>query len=266
MKIAYYSDARSMTSTIMLEESIRHHLGQEIEFVPLKMEQIGSLYSGNIDVFIVPGIAGETCHYHSHLGGSNGTVIKSFVSNGGVYLGLCAGAFYAMTHIEYTDQKNITTKRDTPFGFINGTAIGPVTGKNLFPSNEMLRGFCGVRPINLVGKFANYAFDAYSLYSSGPTFKATEDVEVLGVFRDNSEHPPALIAKYFGKGLVIASSTVPYHLNDSFTKISSPNLSSDAKEIFNGLQYSLREHAMNCSKYWSLILATTHWHRKSISP
>jgi len=53
--------------------------------------------------------------------------IISYVHNGGHFLGVCAGAYFAMDHIRFTGQtylQQIYKKRDTGLGLIPGTAYG----------------------------------------------------------------------------------------------------------------------------------------------
>ena len=63
--------------------------------------------------------------------GDNGIyAIKSYVENGGHYLGICAGGYFGATNIDFTGQSNngeIYKKQANGLGFFNGIAKGSIT-------------------------------------------------------------------------------------------------------------------------------------------
>lgn len=50
-------------------------------------------------LLIIPG--GRDCFYHTALDGAGTEKIRSFVQEGGGYLGICAGAYFAASSIEF---------------------------------------------------------------------------------------------------------------------------------------------------------------------
>ena len=50
-------------------------------------------------IFVMPG--GVALHYAQKLNGAGNQMIKTFVNQGGTYLGICAGAYYASKEVEF---------------------------------------------------------------------------------------------------------------------------------------------------------------------
>ncbi len=66
-----------------------------ISAIKLDILNIGELSNMMADIFIITG--GEPCKIRGLLGGVGSKAIRQFVSNGGKYIGVCAGAVLATT-------------------------------------------------------------------------------------------------------------------------------------------------------------------------
>lgn len=75
---------------------------------------------------VFPG--GRDIPYHLALKGEPNSRISGYVASGGKYLGICAGAYYASSQIEYEKglPGEIVEKRE--LAFFPGKAIGPASG------------------------------------------------------------------------------------------------------------------------------------------
>lgn len=142
-------------------------------------------FISKVDAVVFPG--GFAAEYknlipdHSHL--------INFVEEGGIFIGVCAGAYYASHTLTWygVDYKY-------PLAFYEGRGIGPLAGSvnwgdiaefALTPGHPANEGF-------------DHTLELY--YFDGPYFKLeeTDSAEVLAIYAVNSQ--PAVIAGRFGKG------------------------------------------------------------------
>tara|TARA_B100001750_G_C15463554_1_gene575741 strand:- start:196 stop:1029 length:834 start_codon:yes stop_codon:yes gene_type:complete len=266
MNITIYSDKESLTSTQFLEEGLRQIFGANAVIRESNRFELSSRLSPATDLFIVPGIIGETCLYYDHLSGDNARHIQNYVAGGGVYLGICAGAYQVMTDIRFTDPDGSVRTRQSPYGFIDGHAQGPINGTSLYHTNGAINGHTAVRPMELSAHFAQFNFTGRAIYSSGPAFyPATTTGVGLARYQDHPEKPIGLISSYYGDGLVIGSGTAPYYSADSYPDINPKGLSTETYETAKNLRDTLKDHEQNRFNYWNLILQTAQWHRQNLA-
>ena len=76
------------------------------------------------DKIVIPG--GADCQYHTKLTGTGCNNIKKFVSNGGTYIGICAGGYFGCKHIEFAKGTVLEICEDRDLGFFPGIARGPM--------------------------------------------------------------------------------------------------------------------------------------------
>lgn len=146
-----------------------------------------------IDFFVMPG--GADLPYCEHLNGAPNQLLIDYVQKGGVYIGLCAGAYYAAKAIEFAkgDPSEIAGRRE--LGFFPGLVRGPTFG-------PYIPGELG-RVISLRIQEKEYA----SHYHGGGYFVDAadkSDVSILARFADNQE--AAIVRCQVGKGFALLSS------------------------------------------------------------
>lgn len=135
-------------------------------------------------IWLAGGFSAEYKHYikdHSN--------IKSFVNEGGLFIGTCAGAYYAADILRWKG-----TDYEYPLKIFNGKGIGPMSGLINWGDKSTLKlkhghpANCGFKPEKEV-----YYFD-------GPYFEpyAEEAVTVLAYYSNNNQ--PAIITGSSGKG------------------------------------------------------------------
>lgn len=262
MKIAIYSDRDSGTSTLFLKESLIESLdGHRLEIIEINRHQIENELNQTVDLFIIPGIQGETCLYYDHLGGKNASIIQHYVAQGGCYLGICAGGYYATTHIRYTDSNGLIRTRRSPFGFIKGLADGPVDGETLIKPNNNHWGHTGVRPMILKNHFARFAKSGHAIYSSGPAFIPSEPAVELASYGDHPLQPTSLLGKNYGLGFVMASGSAPYYTAKPYLDIGLEKANPEKYKENLYLKDQLVLHEESRSLYWKLILNSFVQHR-----
>lgn len=166
----------------------------------------GILRRGDSSLLVMPG--GRDLPYVENLSGLGNKEISRFVKSGGSYLGICAGAYYACSAVEFArGDRYLEVCGERELKFFDGTAIGPV-----FP------GFC--YSSNAGAKAAKISFteelpslmkkdtDASIYYNGGCYMKtATATAYSHRVLAYYTHEPawPAVVACFFGQGRVVLS-------------------------------------------------------------
>lgn len=165
----------------------------------------------SVSLFIMPG--GRDRPYHAALKGAGNAQIRSFVENGGTYLGICAGAYYGSKTVEFDQGYPLEVCEEREISFFPGKAIGPAYGKGTFEYESDK----GAR-LAKIGT-ANGPFYAY--YNGGCYFEGDfTHVKILARYLDLPGHPPAIIECSVVKGKAILSGvhieTVLSHCSEDF--------------------------------------------------
>jgi glutamine amidotransferase-like uncharacterized protein len=155
--------------------------------------QSGKLQENGIRLLMMPG--GESWTYLKKLGESGASQIRHFVSHGGSYFGVCAGAFYAVAN-----RDGGAATGHYGIGLLDGTAFDG-TAHEVEPFKEgmmdfdfFIEGFQRVFRIVLLG---------------GPSFRFSEaeavekKIKVLAEYQKIRE--PAMILYNYGAGKVFLS-------------------------------------------------------------
>jgi len=137
------------------------------------------------DLICFPG--GFAAEYKNYI--KNHDNIRSFIAEGGLFMGVCAGAYYACDILKWQGTDN-----PYPLGLFDGKGVGPLSG---------LVGWGETTVINLNREYpVNNSFDQglEMYYFDGPYFEpyAGKEVDVLASYDVNGE--PAIIAGSFGEG------------------------------------------------------------------
>jgi glutamine amidotransferase-like uncharacterized protein len=143
-----------------------------------------------LDAFIVPG--GYSFFEKIAAGKEGIDVMRSFVSHGGRFLGVCAGAYLASKDVLW-EEKNYSY----PLGFFDGTAEGALDHIAKWPNDT------GVRvKLTAAGKKRGLQpIESRSFYyKGGPRFQGGTDYDVLAKYEDGSS---AMISRAVGKGEIL---------------------------------------------------------------
>ena len=81
-------------------------------------------WTENCKMLVMPG--GADLPYCRHLNGPGNVLIRNFVEQGGTYLGLCAGAYYACSRVEFELGTALEVAGDRELCFYPGTAYGSI--------------------------------------------------------------------------------------------------------------------------------------------
>jgi glutamine amidotransferase-like uncharacterized protein len=141
----------------------------------------------DVQAFIAPG--GYSFYQKSAAGDQGMGAIRNFVSRGGRYLGICAGAYLASKDVLWEG-----SHYPYPLEFFDGTAEGAVDEIAKWPDSAgvALSLTEAGRKFGLTG-----IAEGNFYYKGGPRFLGGTDYTVLGNYSDGT---PAMIARRFGQG------------------------------------------------------------------
>ncbi len=160
---------------------------------------------GKFDIIHFPG--GSSGDYDQLINFNGMQNIRNFVSNGGGYLGICAGGYFAADKIIWEGNTY-----DSPLNLFSGTAYGPIDEIISWPGYKMTTiSINKSNPINV------YEPDSESiLYYGGAAFYPDEDqkMDIIGTY-DSYNNNPAIINFQYGNGRVLLFGPHPEIEEDS---------------------------------------------------
>lgn len=161
------------------------------------------------DGLVIPG--GADVEYCGKLNGAGNTAIKDFVRKGGIYIGVCAGAYYAHSRIDWRNStERIAGERE--LAFFNGTAEGPL----IVPYSPLTNDGLTFVPIHYKGGTARV------YYKGGPVMSVCETTAVTAYFMFEDKKYPAVIRRNIGKGLAAALSPHIEYTDEYLQSIHAP--------------------------------------------
>lgn len=179
-------------------------------------------FSDLYKVMIFPG--GYAYYYNYWISEAGKTRIRNFVSNGGGYLGICAGAYFASDKVTWNgltyDDSFMTNAYDESTGYdldlLSGTAIGPLDGIANYAAdqyNMSTFNFSGSNDVLSGYKSTPYPEDI--LYYGGPYFSigSGPNVQTLATYEYNGQ--PGIVATTYQSGKVVLFGPHPEIEEDS---------------------------------------------------
>jgi len=160
----------------------------------------------NYDVFVMPG--GNAWDQYVGLGYEEGaSKIRNFVSNGGGYIGICAGAYFACDYIVWEGSSYYY-----PLGLFPGHGDGAIDEIAPWPNYAMTNISIVNRTHPITESLPDYM---WILYYGGPEFHpyAGANVTILGRYQVNGE--AAIVACEYGSGKVFLTGPHPEIEEDS---------------------------------------------------
>lgn len=117
--LIYADEGTSETGVSSLLAACEKKLGLKTETVTA--EEIIKGILKKTDIFIIPG--GADLPYCKKLNGEGNRKIIEYVAQGGLYIGICAGAYYGCQRVDFKGEE-YTVKGERELGFFQGTAKG----------------------------------------------------------------------------------------------------------------------------------------------
>jgi len=187
----------------------------------------------NVLALVMPG--GAATPYRQKLQVQGNKKIADYVKNGGAYLGICAGAYYACAKVEF--EKDIPelgiVREDGLLRLIEATAVGTLRkelGIRPYATNQASA--AAVRVVWCADGENHLAH-----YHGGPRFEVQDNAaEILADYGDIQGKPPAIVCKTFGQGRVVLSGV---HIEDS---------GADLQRAIHALRIDAREAAQVADK------------------
>ena len=166
-----------------------------IRFCTARMIMDGCL--NNARLLIMPG--GADLYYCEKLNGAGNQAIKDFVANGGSYLGICAGAYYACAELDWACGEIAGTRE---LNFYEGKASGPIYDW-IENKNEIYNGSW----MKAVEIETNNGDRFLTQYNGGPVLLPNNDNHtVIARYTTLPNQPAAIVAGHYGQGKYVLSS------------------------------------------------------------
>lgn len=147
-------------------------------------EVISTNWEKETVLFVMPG--GADLPYCNNLNGLGNIKIAEYIRNGGSYLGICAGAYYAGSHVEFAveTEMEVTGKRE--LAFFPGIVRGPVLAPYEYTTNK------GARAATISWNADNFDGNLYAIYFNGGGYFVDADmypnIVVLATYIRNREN------------------------------------------------------------------------------
>lgn len=160
----------------------------------------GNELNDEVLAFFIPGGAGTP--YRRKLEVLGNEKIREYVSDGGIYYGICAGAYYACRQTIFeADIPELKIISECGLNLVEGKAVGTLYKElGILPYAKNAESSAAVELLWNDGKI----YTAH--YHGGPFFEPDNQDESIILARYNfADKRPAVISKHFGKGKVILS-------------------------------------------------------------
>ena len=195
-------------------------------------EDLNSRIYKDIDLIYFPG--GSTVPYRIFITDEGRENLRNFVSNGGAYIGTCAGALIAC-------KKNLWLGDDDNeglFGFFPGTGIAPI------PEIDDGDGITFTKlNINTSSSIAQTHPDSmWLLYYNSPYFELDNNAEAEVIARYTIGNYPAFVSTTYGEGRVFLTGPHPEFEEDS---------DRDGNSYFDGFD--------DRGSDWNFMKSATEW-------
>jgi len=196
----YNGSGTSASSLIQTLHALKHYATPYQKVKTINHVQIAKgIWKNDAILFVMPG--GADIPYCKYLKGSANQEIKSFVEEGGTYLGICAGAYYGCKKIKFAENTPLEVIGNRELAFFPGLSVGPYLAPYDYKSK------IGARAAHLKQEGLP---NAIVYYNGGGYFVNPEkykNVKVLSryFFLDRPDSEAAIIEINVGRGKVILS-------------------------------------------------------------
>ncbi|KAJ3327210.1 biotin holocarboxylase synthetase [Blyttiomyces sp. JEL0837] len=216
-------------SFTLLLRNIRKVLSSSYDVIPVDANVLlREPWQASTSLLVFPG--GRDLPYLEGLSPKGTSIIRSWVQGGGKYLGICAGAYFASSRVEFEVGGSLEVVGPRDLALYKGTAKGSVTSK--FSYNDDSPGHL-VKVALASGSWLSNAVGKESVHlycNGGPFFEHAdsdqgEAVSILATYQDNvvpdAVGKPAIIecASGLGRTLLVG----PHIEFDLFAATSVPN-------------------------------------------
>ncbi|MCC8483954.1 MAG: BPL-N domain-containing protein [Rickettsia endosymbiont of Labidopullus appendiculatus] len=227
------------------KESLYHTFNSFIHYASTKYhisyisaeEIIRGDWIDNTSLLIIPG--GKDRCYEKRLNGKGNKHIQNYLMQGGSFLGICAGAYYSGTYLEFAKSSPIEVVSTRELAIYQGGVIGPALCKYYYNSNK------GARAARIILNTPNLPEDSMVFYNGGGYFLDAQNVANTKIIANYEDCKAAIIMCKFGSGRAILSGVHfeydPYLMR--YSKLLNPIIGSLIKH--NKSRIMLVKHILN---------------------
>jgi glutamine amidotransferase-like uncharacterized protein len=194
--IAIYSDKGTWEESVKAAEKMFQWMGYEVELIDANYINKKDLYI--FEILCFPG--GDMFQYAQDISLEGKDDIRDFVSDGGGYIGICGGAYFASEKVVWQENELPMI----PLGLFSGTAKGPIDEIVTYPDYSI----CKIDIVNTTYTITESEPDSiWILYYWGPMLlpEKDTDIEILGMY-DKVNQPAILSFNYdFGRVFLIGT-------------------------------------------------------------
>jgi glutamine amidotransferase-like uncharacterized protein len=180
MKTLIYQDYVHNNGSIFKALSKNPHI-KGLEYADAA-DILNGILNKDIQALVMPG--GASRYVSAKLNGAGNRAILDYVSAGGTYIGICAGAYYGARAIEWKRGTQDEILVENELSFYLGAAIGPAKA---------------FKPADIV-KLEVEDKTVSAFYRGGPVFEETVSGQVLARYADLPDKPPAIVSGQYGEG------------------------------------------------------------------
>ena len=234
MILIYKDEGASLDSVNALLNSFKDTEAKTVSGFDLQ----NTAWISHTRLLIIPG--GKSVPFYEKLGAAGNKNIVAFVEQGGCYLGLCAGAYYASKETIFANGLPLELHLPGELNFFQGRAIGPVFADETFAYASE----AGARVVDITWQDQQL----YSLYFNGGCYFENasdfKNVEILAHY--TAKKLPAIVKCAIGKGCAILSGVHP--------ELSFETVPDDSNTHHQTLRKSLLLVDENRKRLWSALL------------
>ena len=168
-------------------------------------EIIHTSWMKEADLLVIPG--GRDLPYVELLHNLGTDRIKEYVMQGGRFLGICAGAYFASSYVEFDKGGSLHVEGERSLKFFPGKTVGPLFGPYFYDTKE------SAKIVSVRYQDEEEHFLSHSYYNGGCCFENVKSCvyhvlansnssTCLGIY-DNGV--PSIVRCQVGKGLAILS-------------------------------------------------------------
>ena len=236
--IAIYAGRGTWDESVRAIRNMFQWMNYTVETV--SAQQINHNGLGAFRALCIPG--GSMYDYAQDISARGKENIRNFVHNGGGYIGICGGAYFASEEVYWRGSQLPMT----PLGLFHGTAAGPINEIVAYPNYTMAK----VNVMNQAHPMIKSERDSESmLYYWGPALISNTNANTIILGNYDISHQTAMLVLEYGHGKVFLIGTHPEIEEDS-----------DRDEVSFGNEFDDQ-----CSE-WDLMQRAVLWCIKERNP
>ncbi|WP_280156368.1 BPL-N domain-containing protein [Piscinibacter sp. XHJ-5] len=156
-------------------------------------------------LFVMPG--GADLPFCEALNGAPNQRIRRFVEDGGVYLGICAGAYYACRELAFHAGTDGAICGARELGFVDALAVGSLSELTGGVAYDATPRSAAAAEIRTTSRLTAAPMTLYTHYHGGCRFEfsnaSSDAAQVLAVYTGVAGTPPAIVSSPVGKGTAV---------------------------------------------------------------